>query len=125
MIDLHTTQVNLPGPLYFMEGKHPLLCPVSLKTQVDYTIDADGNVTIVEVFAQTATVKVAGVEVEALAESDEFLRRFRAAPINRDRFVEEVERVEFVHLPDECPDPAYQRMAANGRLIARNGRDCS
>lgn len=118
-----TIGFDLPSPLTFADGlEYDATIEIEVEVEIDYAERShwydQGDVS-----ATDATVSVCGVDVPATAQASQLLRQWLARPENVKRLATLVER----HLPDsdECPDPAYERAAQNGRLILPNGRDVS
>ena len=118
-----TIGFELASPLTFADGlEYDATLEIEVEVEIDY---AEGmhRFDPTDVSATDATVSVCGVDVPATAQASQLLRQWLARPENVKRLATLVER----HLPDsdECPDPAYERAAQNGRLILPNGRDVS
>lgn len=119
----HSIALEIPSPLTMADGlEYDATLEIEIEVEVDYAERShwyeQGDIT-----ATDATVSVCGVDIPATAQASQLLRQWLARPENVKRLATLVER----HLPDsdECPDPAYERAAQNGRLILPNGRDVS
>lgn len=118
-----TIGFEIPSPLTFADGlEYDATLEVEVEVEIDYAERShwyeQGDVT-----ATDATVSVCGVDIPATAKAGELLRQWLARPENVKLLASRVE--DSIPDADECPDPAYERAAANGRLILPNGRDVS
>ena len=119
-----TVGVNLKSPLIFADGlEYDVYMELEVEVEIDYAERSHwwevGNVK-----ATDATVTVCGVDIDAEKKAPELLRQWLARGENMKALAEKIEAA----IPDDpnyCPDPAYQRAVAAGRMILPNGRDVS
>lgn len=119
-----TVAFEIPSPLTFADGlEYDATLEVAIEVEIDYAERSHwwevGNVK-----ATDATVTVCGVDIDAEKKAPELLRQWLARGENMKALAEKIEAA----IPDDpnyCPDPAYQRAVASGRMILPNGRDVS